>query len=216
MTMDQCNRWSRAQVFHGFTQRVVVMLGVMLLLQSGVGMAADKAATLVIPDYPSAKDQYNFAMMYQKTQFMSAEAAEKKQQIDKIAQCYQRVIDNFPRDTEFTPRAVLQLGDCQAMLMQADKALMYYRTVLNDCAEDEYLHARALFATGQMMDMKKDYVGGKAIYKEVMDRFSNSSNPTVREITKRASVLYFQVREQPVEKKKWSLPKLFGRGKSTN
>ncbi|MGI8905075.1 MAG: tetratricopeptide repeat protein [Candidatus Sumerlaeaceae bacterium] len=177
--------------------------------------AKETEKKLVIPDYPCAKDQYNFALMYEKAQFMSTVPEQRRQQMIKIAQCYQRVIDSFPQDLEFTSRALLQIGDCHAKISEPYQAIRYYEVVLNSASEDEYLQARALFSVAQMHDAKKEYEAAKHVYKEVMDRYGTSGNAAVRDLTKRASMLYFQVREQPTTKSKWSLRKLFGGNKSS-
>jgi tetratricopeptide (TPR) repeat protein len=171
---------------------------------------AEDATKLVIPDYPTAKDQYSFAVMYEKAQFVPPELAKKRVALQKVTQCYQRVIDLFPQDTTYTPRAYLSLGDCEGKLNEPDKAMQYYQYIINTFPTDEYLQARALFATAQMLDLKKQYEQAKTIYKEVMEKYGNSTNTGVRQITKSASVLYFQVHEQPA-KSRWSLKGIFAK-----
>lgn len=191
-----------------------ILLAVAMALASSIrdATAKDDATTkLVIPDYPAAKDQYSFALMFERAQFPASEKDSRKEQLQKISQCYQRVIDQYPQDTIYTPRAYLSLADCKAQASQPDDAMKYYQLVLNNYNEDEFLQARALFSIGQVLDSKKQFEAAKTTYKEVLDRHCNSTNSGVRQITKKASVLYFQVHEQPVTTSKWSLRGLFGR-----
>jgi tetratricopeptide (TPR) repeat protein len=177
--------------------------------------AGNEPSKLVIPDYPTAKEQYQFALIYERSQFLAPEMPRRKEQVKKVCQCYQRVIDDFPQDGTYAPRAYLQLGDCAMKVSQAEEAMQYYRTVLAMAPNDEYLQARALFSMAQVYDSKKEYETGKTIYKDVMDRFGTSSNGGVRSVVSAASSMYYTVHEQPAKKSKWSLKRLFSRGEDS-
>lgn len=179
-------------------------------------MADDSNTKLVIPDYPAAKDQFAFATMYEKSQFLAPELKQRKAQLAKVAQCYQRVIDNFPQDPVYVPRAYMQLGDCAARAAEPDKALQYYQYVKAHSTSDEFLQARATFSIGQVLDMKKEYEAAKATYKEVMDHFGTSNVSGVKSIVRQASVLYLSVHEQPAKTSKWNIKHWFGKGDSAN
>jgi len=170
-------------------------------------LAAPAEKKLVIPDYPTAKDQYNFAEMYKGSQVLTGDAARRKQQMSKAAQCYQRVVDRFPEDVNFTPRAIVDLGDCAAQSQDYKVALTHYNRAISGYPDNEYVVARSMCAIGMIQDKREEHEAAKATYKDIIDRFSNSRSMAVRDLVKRASVLYFKVHEKK-EKEGFSLKKL--------
>ncbi len=193
-----------------YTGLFVILLPIMVCLGAPalIGAAPKASEKLVIPDYPTSKDQYMFASMYEQNQITGSNIKQRKEQLGKVAQCYERVVNRFPEDQTFTPRAVLELGDCAAQSSDFNKAKSLYNSAMQNYPDDEYIQARAMCAVGLIQDLEKDHEGAKATYKEIMDRYGNSRSGAVREIVKRASTLYFKVHEVKAEKKHFTVKSL--------
>lgn len=170
-----------------------------LVIALTTASAADKAEQkkLVIPDYPTAKDQFSFALAYAQAQVISPDAKRRHVQIGKIMQAFEKVIANFPADTSVVPRTFLELGDCAATDGDLKKARQYYQTALAKYPNDDYIQARGTFSIGRLQDVEGNHEDAKLSYKEVMDRFGTSQLAAVRDIAKKASRGYYQVQEQP-------------------
>ena len=154
---------------------------------------------LIIPDYPTPKDQYNFARVYQASQIKANDSKRLSAQYDKAIQAYKKVIELFPADEQFTPLAMLNWGDCVGM--QGD--LAGARAIYKDAAERwptlDLIQARANYSTARTLDQEKRFEEGKVIYKLLMDRYGNSESPAVRQIAKLSSEYYYKLRTEPVK-----------------
>lgn len=183
------------------TGLTAAVLGSSLIL-SGCATVGSQSSTskkteeaLVIPDLPSAKEQYAFANVYKSMQLINPELSKKRVQLDKISQCYQKVITNFPNDTEFVSLSILELGDASVQAEYLDKAEQYYNQALTSYPNDRYIQARAIYTLGRVQDIRKNYAAAKPYYKKVMDTFATDQPQRIREIAQRANVMYYQVHE---------------------
>ncbi len=150
---------------------------------------------LVIPDFPSAKEQFQFAKMYQGSQLIAPELDRRRLQMDKIGECYHRVLTNFPNDTVYVPLTYLELGDGAAQSDQLDKAISYYQQALSS-SSDEFIQARGKYSIGRIYDTKGQFEQAKAVYKGIIDEFGKSESGKVRDVVNRAAQLYVTVREK--------------------
>lgn len=151
---------------------------------------------LVIPDFPTAKEQYAFANVYKGMQLVNPELSKRRVQMDKISQCFQKVITNFPNDAEFVAMSILELGDAAVQAERLDSAEQYYRQAIASFPNDKYVQARAIYTLGRVQDLRKDFSGAKPYYKQVMDTFSKEESRRIQEIVQRASVMYYQVHDK--------------------
>ncbi len=199
---------------HGFVQRLLLStLLVAVAFTAFIGCSLVTPAppaenTLVVPDFDNPKEQYGFAVLYRGAMIPSTDEKRRRHQVDRLIECYQRVIVNFPNDRNFTPMSRLEIADCTAGVGDADKARAQFESILDDYPENEYAQARALFTLGLMLDKEKKYRESKDIYKQVREEFGATQNASVRDIVKKAEVLYYKVRDTekasrpPVQKKR--------------
>src|SRR5690606_15945003 len=109
---------------------------------AGISSQADKAeGALVIPTHPTAQTQYGFAKVYHNSQLISPELSRRKTQMARISSAYEKVIQNFPQDQQFTPLAMMELGDCAAQADDMTKARGYYAQARAGFPQNEYVQA---------------------------------------------------------------------------
>ena len=154
---------------------------------------------LIIPDYPTPKDQYNFARVYQASQIKANDAKRLSAQYDKAIQAYKKVIELFPADEQFTPLAMLNWGDCVGMQGDLEGARAIYKEAAERWPNLDLIQARANYSTARTLDQERRFEEGKAIYKLLMERYGNSENPAVRQIAKLSSEYYYKLRTEPVK-----------------
>ena len=148
------------------------------------------------------------------SQFPVNDKVKRREQALKFIQCFEKVPANFPADQQFTPRALLEIGDCHASYENWTEATKYYKTVQSRYPDDEYLQCRARTATGRIQDLQKQYSAAKVTYKGVMEEFENSHNPDVRTLVKMAQQYYYVPHEEKVSSKGFSVKSLFKWGGS--
>lgn len=150
---------------------------------------------LVIPDFPTAKEQYSFAIMYQRSLIISPDMARRQVQMDKVTQCHDRVLKNFPGDQTYAPLAMVAIADANASIGELPTAIEIYHATMAKYPDNEYIQARALFAIARTLDNQGKFQEAKDTYRQVMERFSASHSAAVQDLVRRAQGLYFTVKE---------------------
>lgn len=176
---------------------VPVMFGLTLAGCSTKSVFSKKSSQeqeLVIPDFPTAQQQFQFAKVYQNSALIAPELDRRRVQMDKIGQYYQRVLTNFPSDPNYVPLTYLELGDCAAQSDYFDQALQYYEQA-NAVSQDEFVQARSKYSIARIYDTTGRHVEAKAIYKGIMDTYSRTESGRVKDVVERAARNYVQVHE---------------------
>lgn len=158
---------------------------------------APQATELVIPDFPTAREQYSYAAAFQRAQVLSTDRAKRDAQLDRIASVHGRVVQLFPDDRVFTPLSELAIADCYASQDNQQKAIAEFQRIVQRHPGNDYVQARGLYSIARSLDRLGQYEQAKGIYRQVMERYANSEKEIVRIIGKKAQANYLQVREQP-------------------
>lgn len=166
----------------------------------GLGVKPEKQ--LVIPEFPSAQEQYRFATLFKDATIPAVDKNRRREQLNRLSQCYERVVRQFPDDPTYTPLARLEIADAARAAEEPRNALRQYQEILADYPENEYVQARALYSIGRTLDDVKEYEEAKSYYRRVHDEFVDSSSPAVRDIVKRADRLYYSIRETKKPRKR--------------
>lgn len=157
---------------------------------------------LVIPEFPSAKEQYGFATLFKDSTIPATDENRREVQVSRLTQCYDQVVQKFPDDPTYTPLARLEMADAARSIAQLKDAQRQYNEILADYPGNEYVQARSLYSIGRTLDSLHDYEEAKIYYRRVHDEYADSSSAAVRDIVKRADRLYYSVRETKVKKRK--------------
>jgi tetratricopeptide (TPR) repeat protein len=165
-----------------------------------LGRNADpQQSQLVIPDFPTAQEQFAFAKAYQGSQITSPELDKRRVQMDKVGQYYNRVLVNFPNDPQYVPLTYLELGDCAAQSDYFDKSIQAYQQAMS-ISQDEFIQVRAQYSIARIYDSMGRYVDAKAIYKRLIDEHKTTESGRVKDVLKRAYQRYMTVQEKPAQK----------------
>lgn len=155
-----------------------------------------KKPELVIPDLPSAKEQYGFAVMYQRSLIIPAEPKRRGEILQRCILCHERVIKNFPDDQIYTPLSYVEIADCVAGQSNYKKALQMYTAAMQKYPQNDFLQARCLFYIARCQDRMGNFEYAKQLYKQFLDTYRDSKEPNVQQMLKRAQTAYYQVRER--------------------
>lgn len=165
----------------------------------GRAQSAPAAEKLIIPDYPTPKEQYNFARMYQSSQVRTSDKLRRDTQLDKAIQAYRKVLELYPNDEQFTPLALLNIGDCVGMKKDYRGARAVYAEASQRWPHLELIQARAAYSTARTLDQEQKFEEGKVIYKNIMEQYGNSEDPAVRQIAKLSAQNYYRLRTEPAK-----------------
>jgi tetratricopeptide (TPR) repeat protein len=157
---------------------------------------------LVVPACPSAQAQFAYAKTFQGSLIMSGEKERRRDQLNRIAQCYEKVVNSFPDDRVYTPLAYLEMADSTAHGGDAKLAVSMYRAAIQKWPEIEYIYARSLLSIGRLQDGTGQFEEAKQTYTELRERFSGSKSEKVNAMVKAADSAYYQMREKQASKKK--------------
>jgi len=165
---------------------------------SGSAKVDEKA--LVIPDFPTANEQFQYAKFYQNSQLISPELDRRRDQMLKIGQCYNRVLTNFPNDSVYVPLTYLELGDCAAQSDEFPKAIEFYQQA-GASSQDDFVQSRSQYSIARIYNIQGKYEEAKAIYKSIIDRYGKTESGRTRDVVKRSAQLYYQVVDPAAVKK---------------
>lgn len=151
---------------------------------------------LVIPDFPTAKEQFAFAKMFQHGMFTAPELERRRVQMNELAQYYNRVLINFPNDPVYVPMTYLELGDCAAQSDYPDQAIQAYQQAMSLTSE-EFVQVRAKYSIARIYDSMGRYEEGKAIYRQLIEQHKDTESGRVKDVLQRAYQHYMTVQERP-------------------
>lgn len=152
---------------------------------------------LVIPDFPTAKEQFMFAKMFQSSQVTNPELEKRRVQMNKVTQYYGRVIKNFPNDQTYVPLTYLELGDCAALSDDLQGAIQYYQQA-QSASNDDFVQVRSQYSIARIYDTLERFEEAKAIYKRLMEQYRGTESGRVKDVLKRCYERYMMVQEKKV------------------
>ncbi|MBX7247255.1 MAG: tetratricopeptide repeat protein [Candidatus Sumerlaeaceae bacterium] len=168
----------------------------LLMLPPLAAKPKEEEQTLVIPDFESAKEQYAFAMLYQRKQVISPDKKRRDIQLAKIVECHEAVLRNFPNDPTYTPLSALAIADAMTGRQDFKGAIARYEQIQKIYPENDYVQARAMYSIARCDDSLGQFESAKQLYRKIMDSYTNSENSGIREIASKSKALYYQVRDK--------------------
>lgn len=162
------------------------------------GAGCTKPTVVVIPELDTAQEQYLFALGREsQTPILSKDKRRRDEQLHILLAAHSAVIDRFPEDNYFRPRAMVMKA---AVLLKTDwprseqDALALLAEVERSFPEDDELLATSLLVQGKVYDALKQYDRAQQKYREVFDRFGKSADPALRQRAAEARSRYNRVR----------------------
>jgi len=152
---------------------------------------------LVIPDFDNVRDQYAYAVSMQQSMLPSTDKKRRRVQLDRLIQCYSKVVENFPEDKTFTPVAYVTVAECY--MARGDERLAHsmFQQAMQKWSDNDYIVARCMLDIANAYDRSQRYSEAQKLYKEIMERFKDSKVPGVSDIIARARARYYTAKEEP-------------------
>lgn len=130
-----------------------LLMACVLLSAASCGRRSDTQPGRVhIPVQETARDQFQVARQQQRNAEGVFEDRLRERELRVAIMAYQRVVDLFPNDEEWTPLAALLIGDLQRQIGENQDAIAQYQRVLEAYPEDIPARFTALFGMGRALD----------------------------------------------------------------
>lgn len=150
---------------------------------------------IIIPDYPTAKEQWLFAMKEKKNTIPALDEAARQRQLARLEMAFLKVIEQFPDDKQFTPGAYINLGDTYLKFKQHHKAIKIFTEAIEKYPDQEDVQLFGHFGIANAYDLLGRYDDAIKGYKYCLDKFGNSQNPEFKKIVDLARDRYNRVYE---------------------
>lgn len=150
----------------------------------------------IIPVQQDAQAQFVYAANLEKA-FRSPLARKRRDEnFAKAVAGYQKVIDAFPEDKRWPPRAELKIAMMQDTYGEDKKALRTYERLIQDYPNDEDIQINALYGAAVIYDESGKFDRAQKYFAEITGRFSKSSNPAYQRIARQALFLSQKTRKK--------------------
>ncbi|MBN1476534.1 tetratricopeptide repeat protein [Candidatus Sumerlaeota bacterium] len=170
-----------------------------------------------IPDFPTAREQYQFAdSIYSRTRPLPVENPHehwrvtdvespyfeppltryRQRDYQQFIEAFERVVNRFPDDTEFTPIAMVRLGEFHHLAGDPFMAASRYNQVLDICGDDEVLSAAALYGLARVQMSQQQFTEAQHCYQLLIERHRDSQNPRIIDLVGRAAQHLAQIQYQ--------------------
>lgn len=148
-----------------------------------------------IPEQETAEKQFAYAEYIRDRTPPSADEKRRQQQMEQIIQAYQKVIDLFPQDREVTPLSKCMIGMLYLRTpdRKADGARLLHE-VDQLYPDNNTTQIRALLHLGYYYDDLGQFETAQELYREVFERWGNSTDPNELQMANKARNRYNRVR----------------------
>ena len=143
----------------------------MALGMMACGLTRPKPQSFVIPVYDTAEEQFRFAEKYYTDTLPSIDPERRREQMLKAIACFNKVVERFPDDEEWTPLALIWTGDVYYKSKDFEDAIKYYERARENYPNYDYVQIKALWAEGKSLELMSNYDQAHQMHREVLDRY---------------------------------------------
>lgn len=160
--------------------------GIAVFLIAGLLGTGCSRNPYIIPVQQDAQAQFVYAANLEKA-FRSPLARKRRDEnFARAVAGYRKVIDAFPEDKRWPPRAELKIAMMQDTHGEDRKALKTYERLIHDYPNDEDIQINALYGAAVIYDESGKYDKAQKYFLEITGRFSKSPNPAHQRIARQA------------------------------
>lgn len=149
--------------------------------------------TIFVPEFKTPREQWVFAHDMHTRSFMPVEPAQRPRHLKRLVAGYEKVIERFPEDQQFTPLAKLEICELQFRYEQYPLSLQMADSIIADYSSIEYIDAKARFVRGLSLENLDRRIEAQKTYKECIDKYKDSTDELVKVVIGRCRRLYERV-----------------------
>jgi len=149
---------------------------------------------VIIPEQPTAQEQYDFAcQLFKEYSGLLMKRGQRREYADRAEAAFQMVIDRFPQEKQLVGRSELFIGMIWKQRGKERKALGIMEDLLEKHPSDDDIQIRALYEIGLLLDDLGKHRQAKDYYDKVVKRFGQSQKPEYRAIVTECRSRYQRV-----------------------
>lgn len=200
---SQTDRNQRRAGNHARRNALVWML-LLAGLATGLLGCTHPRARVLVPHKETAAEQYAYALKYRNTANLELirDQQEFQRKREILKQTFERVIEHYPNDRQFTPLARLEVVEMNAGLdfqrvqvseKQMHKAIQQLEELAQAYPEMDFIQAKCRYSQGQIHKRLGEFEPARQAFLEVRDRFMNHSNEVIQDLARRSAYWYDMV-----------------------
>ena len=170
--------------------RLAAIFCVVIFLTGCAGILSDR---YVIPDQPTAAEQAWTADEQLRVAQRTPDPDEQAEEFRKAAAAFEKVVERFPKDRQYTPAAHLLEAEIYFRLEDFRRAERTYRDVIRLYPEVADVHVNALFGVAEAITARGKGAAGKDYYRQVIDIYGESDDPNIVRRVKMAKQRYDRI-----------------------
>jgi len=144
------------------------------------GKSGGREPQVFVPEHETAREQYWFAYTkHQETLIPPSDPKSRERRLKQILAGYQKVVDLFPDDRDYTPLAKLQIGELYRSYKLLPEALKMSESIIADYGDIEFIDAKARYDRGRALEELGRAAEAQQAYKDCMDRHKDSKDKDV-------------------------------------
>lgn len=147
-----------------------------------------------IPKESSARNQSQIAELQYRRARQTIDPKLRTDEFQKAIEAVDAVAANFPDDRVYTPPSRLLKGQIYYEMEDYRRASAEFRNVTRLYPDIEDVHASALFGLGNALYQLKRDREGKEYFRQLIDTYSETKNPVVRELVAKGQKKYREIR----------------------
>lgn len=164
---------------------VYLMISGSLFIGGGVMLTTSGCALwpfeedIVVPDYPTAREQAEVAQIQYKRSRRAYEKTLKKDELEKTAAGFQKVLTNFPENRVYTPACAILLGNIFMEMEKYKKAESVFKSAIDNYQDIDDIHSGALFGMANCLGRQNQIEEENQYYRRLIEGYSTSNNPEI-------------------------------------
>lgn len=167
---------------------------IICLLLFGVSLSFSCGKKVYIPEYNTAKEQYEFAKLEKDKNLIIVDKDKRKEKYEAVVLAFKKVITKFPEDKEYCPLAMISIGDSYRLIDEYAKGAESYEEALKLYGNMEDIKPFALYGAALCYDHLKDFTKAQYYYKTILDNYENSDKKEIQDLVKRTKDKYSKIK----------------------
>lgn len=147
-----------------------------------------------IPEEDNARDQLAVALNQQTRARSTFDEDDRSRELRKAIAAFQMVEVRFPTDTQYTPAAIVSMGEIYFSMGEYEAAIEQFERAAISYEDQPDIAIAAVMGLGRSYDKLGRTADAQRAYKRVIDDFSSSQDPKLREQVAEARRRYRVIR----------------------
>lgn len=155
-----------------------------------IATGCQRGPKAIVPDQETARQQYMFAKAKQDYSIPPANSRAMAVHREKHKFLFQKVVNRFPDDPIYTPRAILEIAEILFKERRYVDTILYLRKAMPLYPNMPEFQAQAIYLIGWSFDKMQRHEQAKEEYKKCIDQFGQSDNPAIQDVVTKCRRFY--------------------------